>query len=358
MLVTLLLGFICLIINCIAYLQKSDWGLKLSFFFIFIFLGLRYNFGNDYEAYIELFQRIKFDRELLFDKEFYIFFEPGWLFLNWLFIPLGFFGLVIFTSFAYSYVFYRLIKDNLPIKYYPFAVSLLIFNNGFLLIHSSTMRQTIAIILFIFSLKYLLQKKKWTFIFFIIFASFFHFSAILILFTIPFLMNSKKVNSKMSNLIIISYVLLFFVGSYFFNIINYYLIQFFNKYGSYSVEGKIASGIGFIYYLIILFFILRQITIQSERRVIYFKVSILYILLLPIVIVVEMTSRMGMYFAPALIIAYPMIYDTLKNKLVKFILLINIISFTLIQFFQFFYSDTYKNYFMDYNSILTLNQWF
>ena len=128
MFITLLLGVICLVLNLIAYFNKSDLGLKLSFVLIFIFLALRYNFGNDYETYIGLFDRIKKDGDLAFDNAMYLFYEPGWMILNWLSRPIGFFGMTILLALVYSITIYKLIKKYISLKYYWLAVFFVVFN--------------------------------------------------------------------------------------------------------------------------------------------------------------------------------------------------------------------------------------
>lgn len=355
MLVTLLLGFICLIINFIAYFQKSDWGLKLSFFLIFLFLGLRYNFGNDYQTYLDLFNRVKEDPLIAFDQEMYVFYEPGWMILNWIFRPIGFFGMNLALALFYSLTVYKLIKKHVPYQYHWIAVFFVVFNPGFLLVHSTAMRQTVAILIFLLSIDFIFRKKIIPFILCVFFAAMFHTSSLAILIISPFLFQNKKINMIYGTILFSVYLIFFVFGSLLLPYFVMLISRFSERYEVYSDKGIANSGLGFIFYSSLFILTLFLDKIQDKKIALFFKLAIVYFMLMPFTLIIEMTSRIGMYFSPAVIIVYPFMARSLK--VYKGIFFSIIILFTVYQFFQFFYSDTYMKYFMEYHTFLSAPEW-
>lgn len=357
MLITLLLGFLCLILNFIAYFQKSDWGLKLSFILIFIFLGLRYNFGNDYETYIGLFDRIKGDSDLAFDNAMYLFYEPGWMILNWLFRPVGFFGMTIFLALIYSVTVYKLIKKNIQSKHYWLAVFFVVFNPGFLLVHSTTMRQTVAILIFIWSINFIVNKKNLGFILCILLAATFHYTSLTILLISPFFFDNRKVSIVYGTLLFGVYLFFFLFGSFLAPYFGQIVSLFSERYEAYSDKGTANSGLGFIFYSSIFLLTLALDKLQDKKIAVFFKIAVVYFMLMPFTLIIEMTARIGMYFSPCVVIVYPFIFKTLKSNVYKYSFLSILLLFTIYQFFQFFYSDTYRDYFMEYHTFFSAPKW-
>ena len=357
MIVTLILGVICLILNFISFLKKSYWGLRISFFLIFLFLGFRYNFGNDYESYINLFNSIYENGDLAFDQKMYVFYEPGWMILNWLFRPIGFFAIILVNSLFYSYVLYKLIRKYIPFKYYWLAIFFVVFNPGFVLIHSSTMRQTVAILIFLMTIKYIDEKKIFTSIIMIFLAAAFHYTALILLIFVPFLYYNRKVNFTYGALLFSTYLFLFLFGSYLAPYFGQLVGLFSERYEFYSDKGIANSGLGFLFYSSLFLLTLSLDKIQDKSIALFFKLAIVYFMLMPFALIIEMTSRIGMYFLPSVLIVYPYIFKTLKPFIYRYIFLLGIMIFTMYQFFQFFYSTTYRDYFMEYHSIFSAPKW-
>lgn len=357
MIATLILGIVCLILNFISFFKKSYWGLRISFFLIFLFLGIRYNFGNDYETYINLFNRIYENEDLIFDQKMYIFYEPGWMILNWLFRPIGFFGLILANSLFYSYILYKLIRRYIPFKYYWLAIFFVVFNPGFVLIHSSTMRQTVAILIFLMTIKYLNEKKIVISILLILLASLFHYTALTLFIFAPFLYYNSKVTFTYGVLLFSTYLFLFLFGSRLAPYFGQLVALFSERYEFYSDKGITNSGLGFLFYSSLFLLTLHLDKIQNKKISLFFKITIVYFILMPFALIIEMTSRIGMYFLPATLILYPYIFKTLKHIISKYLFLFGIMIFTMYQFFQFFYSTTYRDYFMEYHTIFSAPKW-
>ena len=124
--------------------KRTEFFLKVSFGLIFLFLALRYDYGNDYSAYLKGFLEVNRVETIdYFDK--YLHFDPGWIFLCRIFWPFGFFAMMAVLALFNCFVYYRFIRKYVPPVYYWFAVFLYVFNPYFMLVHSSAMRQSLAI---------------------------------------------------------------------------------------------------------------------------------------------------------------------------------------------------------------------
>jgi hypothetical protein len=318
---------------------------------------MRYNFGNDYETYIDIFNRVKQDPEIAFDQKMYIFYEPGWMILNWLFRPFGFFGMTLAIALFYSITVYKLIKNHIPYQYYWLAVFFVVFNPGFLLVHSTTMRQMIAILVYLLSLNYLFEKRVIPFVICVLIAATFHYTSLTLLVIAPFLFENRRVSLVYGTFLFTVYLFFFLFGSFLAPYFGQLVSLFSERYESYSDKGTANSGLGFLFYSSMFLLTLKLDKLQNKKIALFFKLAIVYFMLMPFTLIVEMTSRIGMYFSPAVVIIYPFIFITLKSKIAKYSFLPIIMIFTIYQFFQFFYSATYKEYFMEYHTFFSAPKW-
>ena len=260
MIETIVIGLICV---CLAYLgryRRLSWGFGAAMTILFVFLAIRYEWGNDYRQYIDKFIVYNSIDEFNYSDPNERW-EVGWIFLYRIFKPFGFFSLVIvLTAFEIS-VYYWFIKKYIPKEWYWFAVFIYVFNPNFMLTQSSMMRQTLAMCIVLLSIPYIYKKKVIIAALFILFASLFHSSAKILL-PIVFL---GFVNWRMGKKGVIIGVVLFFAILLFKNIVtsiieNTLSVTGLGKYTYYLEEGKeeskLESGIGFVYQIIIMSMIL------------------------------------------------------------------------------------------------------
>ncbi|MEA5071060.1 MAG: EpsG family protein [Petrimonas sp.] len=357
MIETILLGIGSVFFAYLSRYKNLHWGLKLSFVFIFLFLAFRYDFGNDYQGYLLRFgtyQSEKLNLEL-FKLDL---FEPGWIILNWLFKDIGFFNMTILLAFFNSLLYYHFIVKYVPSKYYWLAVFFYIFNNNLLLIQLSAMRQAVAIMLFILSIDFLNKKNIIKFIVCIVIASFFHYTAILLA-LIFFLVNfNKKIGNRGLLIVLLIYICLILGGKFLTPYLFGFISIFSEKYEFYQDKGVVNSGIGFIYYSFILILLLYNEKKQNREVRLIFKISILSILIMPLSLILDIMGRFTLYLTPATIVAYPNLISKMKNPLFKIIIVLIICTFTLFQFYNFFNSTTYNEYFMDYKTIFSAPRWY
>jgi hypothetical protein len=342
-----------IIVVLFAYLAKyNKIFLNVSFLLIFLFLALRYNYGNDYPAYLEEFLRINEYTEIqYFDETEH--FEAGWLFLSRLFKPLGFFAMTAVLAAFNCFVYYRLIKKYVSPVYYWLAVFLYVFEPGFMLIHSSAMRQSVAICLFLFSIDYLYKKDAVRYFLCIGLASLFHSSALVLLPVYLLGVFDWKINKTTAIIFFVAYLLLFQFGESLMPIMNILISNKFDRYEVYEEGGVLGTGLGLVYFSILFSFILYYEPFQNKGNSLLFKLAILSYLIKPFALIVMMIARIGMYFDPILVAVFPIVLMNIKNHHIKNLFLLTILSVTLYQFYQFFQSEVWEEAFGTYQTIFS-----
>ena len=133
--------------------KQFKYGLEVAWLILFVFLAIRYDFGNDYMAYYDDFEMLNSYAKFGIDSDAHN--EPGWQILCHLFNPLGFFAMVAFLTAIECYILYRFIKEYVPERYYWFAIFLYVFTPSIMLVGASMMRNMLAITLVIVSIKYI-----------------------------------------------------------------------------------------------------------------------------------------------------------------------------------------------------------
>lgn len=148
--------------------KSLEFAFKIMMFSIpFLVMGFRYGIGQDYfYTYVPVFQRIKLSGT-------YAGVELGYVFLNKLvlFFTKDYLGIFILTSALFCGFIYKAIwnnsKDVVLSEY-------ILFTSCFYFYAMNVVRQSIVIAIFIFSLKYIKEKKLGKYIITILLASLIH----------------------------------------------------------------------------------------------------------------------------------------------------------------------------------------
>ncbi len=349
MIIIVLFYFFIVLFAVKASKEKSDFWLMLSFVLIFLFLALRFDFGNDYMSYLYMFADIEY---LDFDSNV----EFGWQLLNLLFKPLGFFPMVIALAAFNCFIYYRFIIRYVQAPYYWLAVFLYVVNPSFMLVHSSAMRQSVAIAIFIYSIDYLFKKDIFRYTISILIASSFHQSALILLpLYFIFVFDWRITDIKL--------VILFFFFSFFLfssQIISPYLISFvnfyFQKYSIYEGGILLDSGIGLLFSIAIFILILYYTKFQDRESMLFFKIIIISYFFLPLGFIVSLISRVKMYLEPSLIAVFPIIASTIHDNYTRNLLLIVYLLFILYLFYNFIALDISNISFAEYKTIINAPQ--
>ncbi len=354
MYITIFVNVLAVLFAYLAKYKEFQFGLKLSFLVIFVFLAIRFDFGNDYMSYYKDFIILNSYSAIDFlDKTLY--YEPGWLFLIKVFQPFGFFVLVMFLSLINCIIFYLFIKKFVPVQYFWLAVFIYVFTPGFMLVHASAMRQSIAINLFIFAIPYIYKKDFLRYILCIVLASLFHFSALILLPVYFLVFLNWKINNFWGSIIFIVFISLFIFGDKISPILFNVIGNFFQDYELYiGTKTEIGSGIGVVFLSLLLIFVIYYSRFQNKQINILFNIAIIGFMFIPIGLLLAMVSRISMYFTPATIIVYPILIANIKKPIPRNTFTFFLIAFTIFNFITFFKSEIFGKAYESYQTIFSL----
>lgn len=355
---TIILGFFSVFFAYLASFKKMEWGLKISFIAIFTFSSLRYNFGNDYKVYLNIFDTISRNNTVGFEFWFLQFYEPGWIFFNWFFRDLGFFTMNIFLALFSCIIYYRFIKNYVKKEYYWLALFIYIYYPGFLLIQSSAMRQAVAVSIFVYSIDYINKKSFVRYFITIAVAGMFHYSALLLLPVYFLVFFNKKIKILLGSILFLIYSSLFVFGEKLASLVQVLMLNVTDKYEVYQEGGVVDSGFGFIYFTLLFIIVLLYDSKQTKEVALLFKIAILSFFIIPLGLIIEMSGRFAMYLSPTTMLVYPNILASMNSLVKKHVFVLVLLFFTLYQFLMFFYSETYEKYFFEYHTIFSADRWY
>ncbi len=361
---TLIIGLIAIILAYLARYNHLRYCFQFAFLIITAFLAIRYDWGNDYKTYLEMFYD-KYRNTIAIEKTTFLFNEEnneiGWKLLNNLFNPLGFFSLVIFLTCLENYILYRFIRKYVDKKWYWLAIFIYIFSPEFMLTGSSMMRQFLSMSLFLIAIEFIIKKKPIMFILIILIASTFHVSSLLLLPT--YFVNRIKIDMNINkSIIIISLFIIWCIfvpglitSKYLPSILN---TNLFSKYTYYIENSSSGSlGLGFLFFSVQLIWLLQYLNNTNKNTTIYSSIFILGIILLPFGDSLPIISRLTFYFFYPSIFLFPAILIKMKSIATRNILVSLLCIYKLRAFFIFFYSDIWYDSFYIYKTIFSINNW-
>jgi transmembrane protein EpsG len=313
-----------------------------TFATLFLFSALRYDYGTDYMEYYNIHTALNAGL-------------PAWGQNDLLFKQINlwisnFYLLIALMSLFYILVIYNMIKKNLKIRYYWFAVLILIINPYLFLVQLSSIRQTLAICFFIIAINYAVKRNLLVYSLLVLTATGFHASAI-ILFPIYFLLNDTKLK-KRTFIVIISFLIFLLVTPVFDILANRlleYMPQHYNLYYEQGLQNSIRSTLLSSFYF---FFVLFNINKLEGREMIYGKLSLISTVIALLAFKVSMVTRIGMYFDIFLIITIPQIFLKIKSKLYRQVLFIMMIVIYLLRYYSFFTHPSWSQAYGIYRTIL------
>lgn len=328
--------------------------LCVVFILIFLFQSLRYEYGNDYNAYLEIYNYIKDDREYYLGDRI----EAGWVILNEFFNKLGlnFFHLIGFISLLQLSILYVCITKYVDYKYYWLSIFsyLVVVDN--MLIQLSAMRQTIAIFELFLTTIFLLKKKYILAVLSFFVAYNFHNSALIA--AIPLLLilvsNFFK-DSVYFVLCIVLFIFFLFCGDLFLLLVSNTLGSSAEKYFIYNEVGTVSSGFIFIYSFVLM--VICSSSLKNAHN--FFEKTIIKIiglsfLFVPLSIYVGMLVRINFYYEFFYIIGIPLLIKLINNYILKIFILIIFLLWHILVYIKFFYNDIWFRGFYNYKTILPL----
>lgn len=344
----------------LTYIQRFKFkkGMFFAFFLIGLISCIRCDYGSDYPSYYKIFHNTvdyPFDFDNLFNQTE----PPGWILLCYLFEPLGYFGFVAALSVFQIIIYYKLIKNYVPLNMQWLAVIIYLFNPTIWLLQLSMMSQGLSISLFLLSFSFI-EQKRWKAAFIILFiASTFHTSA-LILIPFAFLGLLKEQYQKITAFIlIIAAFAMFFsssvLNSVFGSVLQFAQFKYYEEYYGAQNEENVSFGLGFLLQ-IIPFVVAMILMIKNKFNHTFFIATIIYLMaliILPIAKIIPLAVRVSYYFEVFSIITIPYILSKLNNKVVKFFVVFVFFLMMVVNYLDFFsVGSVYRDSYIEYTTIL------
>lgn len=341
-------------------------GLFYGFIIITVIACIRYNYGNDYMAYMRDFERAgQYTFSYIFENQEQLqysdaaFKDIGAITLFRIFHPFGFFFFAGLISLVQGCIYYQFIKENVRREYYWIAIFLYIFQFEFYLLPMSMIRQGLSIALFVWSWHFIKRKKIVIPILLALISISIHKSAVIFA---PFIFIARYMdfyNGKLLSLILL-FTLVFMIGTS--SLVNSIFeeiaaVEAFSIYiDSYGDEasgemGLIRKILAFLPFALSLYSISRTSTSLENRTLLF--LSTIGVLILPFTSIIALILRVCFYFNIFTIVAIPISLISFKNKVVRYCLCTFILLCTAYQYFDIFLNSVYTKSYAEYHTIFS-----
>lgn len=368
MLIVFFVFCLAVIITYLGNRSSFKKGLEIAFVLLAMFFSVRYNYGNDYMNYWNLFQRYAectsfrdlFD--YFYSEDTLLLSEIGWGVINYLFKPLGFPCLVAALTFFELFIYYKMIKLYVSIEYQWLAVFILVFSPQLFLIQLSMLRQALAIVLVIYATHLFISKKMIPALICVLCSTFFHKSSLYVvpIFSLWFLY--KKIGKYSSIFLVLTFIALYLSQEQLSDMYRSIFVmdnELVSAYSNYEarVESKgMTLGIGFLISYIPFFLLIRILwTGESNITTRFFSFfAALSFSLAPITYVESLLGRFVYYFMIFRIIGIPYAYFSIKNTNLRIPLLIILILISIYGYYSFMTSPTWTESYSSYHTIFDL----
>jgi len=305
------------------------WNTRLVFILLFIvFLtGIREaQPGTDYTSYLKFYNYIL---EHGYIGNFFKENELGWEYLNlsfgWLGIPSE-----IFFGFVSGIIWFFFIKGSYKFQFLLPLMIFFVMTSGFYFWTLNGLRQSIAIMIFFYSIKFILEKDPFKYAFWILIASLFHISVIIML-PLYFI---KDINFNKKLVALLYIISIFLVGNDFFlsKITELIMlissnIDFFSSYVKHysgvdtylADESRTSSGLGVLLRIVTTAYVLYKsdhiLKMQPKLRI-YFILFFIGAIMSNVFFSVELIGRILHYFTIsfAIVVASTVYYSTNKYE--------------------------------------------
>lgn len=308
---------------------------------LYLFMALRYDYGNDYMDYYNNHILINAGHDTWGSRDF--------LFNILNKLTPNFFLLIAIISLFYIITINYLIKKNLSIKQYWFATLILLINPYIFLVQLSSIRQTLAICFFVFAVTFAIKRKLSLYLLFVFLAIGMHESAIVLL-PIYFILTEKPLNKKYVLLTTIFVIALIFTPLFdlIMNIVLEYMPKNYRYYYEQGLQNSVRATLisSFFFFLVGLNF-----DKLKGKEIIYGKLSLISTIISLLAYKVSMLTRIGMYFDIFMIITIPTVFIKMDKGLKRNLLFLIMLTIYLLRYYSFFTNPLWES-FVKYQTIL------
>lgn len=341
------------------YTTKNNIFEKISILFLIIVAGLRYNTGRDYLNYYQIYDWIKDGGER---------FEIGFYYLFKILGDFGFsyqFTLFLISTFVILVIYFSIIRPiPLRYRYVSLFFFLIIYENYFNIAANSLLRQSLAIVFFLVSIRYIVHKNFIKYLLVIIIGSLFHLSILLL---IPFYF-IKKINIKMMYFIVFLIPFFYTFPSLLSEMLRYSLVNiglsdFANLnyitmiHREISIK-EVGKNIFYIFVFVQFIYVNKLLKYKiNDKEVIYIKLLLVgFIFKLYLSVGLDMFHRLIPYFY---IFYIPVVFIFLReHKKIKngYIMSLFFIFFMIFHIKQILSSPEYSKYYGQYQLVIFKNK--
>ena len=301
----------CILIMCVLLAVPIDKNKQkkvnlywLSFVVLTVFSALRYGFGNDYFSYKKIFDSIHGKG----DAGIATYYEKQLLFTIFNKISPSFYFFIGLTSVCFLITVYFLIYKNCYKKYRWLAVAVFLINPYLFLINLSSIRQCMAMVLFIVAVDFAYKKNFIVYILLIAAATLFHTSAIILL-PVYFILNEKPVGNIMILFIVGVVCFLLLTPNFLKELIEKVIRAIFHETnydlylnGENSFRATILSSVYF-------FYVLFNIKYLNGKNLVYAKLYLLGTIFNILAFRFSMLTRITMYFDIFSVVVIPCLFE-------------------------------------------------
>lgn len=338
----------------VAYVKKRQKiSLIIAFAMLMIFAALRYKFGNDYVSYMN-------NDVLIRSGETPTLTDP--LFVVLVKFSGSFYIFIAITSLISIIPVYYLIIHFVDADYRYLAFIIYCLNPYLFLMSLSAIRQTLAIVFFIFAIRYSIKRKLVPYVMCIVIATLFHRSALILL---PFYIvaNDRKVSKlQLTGLLTILLILVFAEGV--FNSFVQFGLNFFGilNYAYYASLGNTNSLRATLLSSVYLVYIVINIRKMKGTTLAFSKLYIIGCALSVLAYRLSMLTRFQMYFDIFSVVSIPMTIkmnnavavtsDRRYRMINKYAFPVLIFTIYILRYYSFFTNPMWKP-FTEYHTIFS-----
>lgn len=349
--------FIPTILYFLESISRRNDGLfeKIGIAFLIIISSIRYGFGSDFFTYQDVFNKLSKGIELQG-------FEIGFVLLNKF---LGIFNLpfnaLLFVISCFNFTLLYLALKRIDKRYRWMSIFLYLSYFDLHFYSLSAIRQSIVMSIFIYSYRYIEEKKVIKYIMWIIFAQFFHRTAFILIpiyFVYQIYINISWIKKVIYFFV---YIAIYNVFIDFLPIIREYMSDRLEYYLFLDTSNNIDYNYGYVFFLMLLIIflilfleLLNQKNKNFEYKFCFFSVIVFLVLKeMQYIDYYSIIPRIQLYFYSLYIFAIPEILKLFENKSQNIITCI-IVQFMLINF-AFRYNEINNTYeYMYYGKYRTI----
>lgn len=351
MLTVTIANFIAIILAASGRLfRKEKTMLLVAAIVLTLFYSVRTDYGNDIPAYRYLF-------DMLSSASFSDLFgiqertEPGWMILNYLFVPLGWQSFITFLTIIQFGTVYWLINKYSDTKYMWIVFALYVLSSELMLVSLSMLRQALAMHIVAWSIPLILNRRVIISFLIILLATTMHTSAYAAfpLIVLPYLCGLRKTFLTVSFIIV--FVSFMIAEALVDDILNMVLeSDTFERYSIYADnEHAFGSGLSVMLYFVSAVWLLYWHH-GSKTNTFFILNNAIAVSLIPFVYSIPLVARVSYYFKLYSLVILPLLFFKKGDFVGKFIFCV-IVYIIVSGYFNFFEDPVWKQAFSTYYTI-------